>query len=165
MLDQFIGAATAVGATIKRFTDYQDAGAYIRGFADQGIAASCLSPQTESLLEGLSLAPPALYAETRACISEAKAGIASTGSLVLDIADQTGRAATALAPVHLVILKVSTLLPDLYAAHELLAKALGNGNAYYTITTGPSRTADIERVLTIGVHGPKELHILIMENE
>ncbi len=97
---------------------------------------------------------------------DTRAGIAATGSLLLELADPYERSATALPLIHVVFVKGSTIAPDLYALHELLAQELASAKtAYLSITTGPSRTADIERVLTIGVHGPKELHVLVLEGE
>jgi L-lactate dehydrogenase complex protein LldG len=63
-------------------------------------------------------------------------------------------------------MRESALVPDIYALQETLSHKLTNSmTARLSITTGPSRTADIERVLTIGVHGPKELHLLVIEGE
>jgi L-lactate dehydrogenase complex protein LldG len=100
------------------------------------------------------------------CVSFARAGIAATGSILLEISDPKERAATALPLIHAVFLKASTIVADLYALQNILAEGLSSsGTAYLSLTTGPSRTADIERVLTIGVHGPKELHVLVLEGE
>jgi L-lactate dehydrogenase complex protein LldG len=62
------------------------------------------------------------------------------------------------------LLPVSKIKPDVTALeNEINAVLKAEGSSYYAFITGASRTADIERVLTIGVHGPQELHILIME--
>jgi L-lactate dehydrogenase complex protein LldG len=164
MGDQFTSAAEAVGATVKRFSGLAEALPYLHGVTGgEKVAASALPEEYATILNAFPLAAPAEYPDAGFCISTAHAGIARTGSLLFDLTDPVGRSATALPLVHLVILKASAILPDLRAAAPLIGTALGSGgNTYLSITTGPSRTADIERVLTIGVHGPKELHILII---
>ena len=165
MVDQFEAAAEAVGARVKRFSGIMDVIPYLRGVTGGGkLAASSLPEEYAALMDAFPPASPSEYPEVGCCVSAAQAGIARTGSLLLDLTDPVGRSATALSPIHLVILRASAILPDLRAAAPLLAEPLDRGgSAYLSITTGPSRTADIERVLTIGVHGPKELHILILE--
>jgi len=91
-------------------------------------------------------------------------GIAETGSLVLDSSSEDVRIATMLPETHVAILPASKIKPDSEALEEELNSILKADTPSYTaFITGASRTADIERVLAIGVHGPQELHILIME--
>lgn len=92
--------------------------------------------------------------------------IAETGTLVINSADEDIRISTMLADTHVAILTEDKIFPDAGALHDDLDRLLkGKSPAYMAFITGPSRTADIERVLAIGVHGPKELHILIMEGK
>jgi len=90
-------------------------------------------------------------------------GIAETGTLVLDSSSEDLRIATMLAESHVAILPASRLKPDAMSLESELTALQKASPRYMAFITGPSRTADIERVLTIGVHGPRELHILIME--
>jgi L-lactate dehydrogenase complex protein LldG len=91
-------------------------------------------------------------------------GIAETGTLVLDSTSEDIRIATMLAETHVAVLPASKIKPDsMSLANELNAVLKRDASIYYAFITGASRTADIERVLAVGVHGPKELHILIME--
>ena len=166
MIDEFQGAAEAVGATVKRFVSVADAALYIRDLAGTTpVSSSSLPPEIKDALAVTAFAAPAEYADAQLCVSFARAGIARTGSLILELDNPVARSATALPLIHAVLLRESTIVPDLYDAQGLLAQALSSPTAYLSITTGPSRTADIERVLTIGVHGPKELHVLVLEGE
>jgi L-lactate dehydrogenase complex protein LldG len=91
-------------------------------------------------------------------------GIAETGTLVLDSSSEDVRIATMLSEIHVALLPVSKIKPDVTALeNEINAVLKADSSSYYAFITGASRTADIERVLAIGVHGPQELHILIME--
>jgi L-lactate dehydrogenase complex protein LldG len=91
-------------------------------------------------------------------------GIAETGTLVLDSSSEDVRIATMLSETHVALLPVSKIKPDVTALeNEINAVLKADGSSYYAFITGASRTADIERVLAIGVHGPQELHILMME--
>jgi len=91
-------------------------------------------------------------------------GIAETGTLVLDSSSEDVRIATMLSETHVALLPVSQIRPDVTALeNEINAVLKADDSSYYAFITGASRTADIERVLAIGVHGPQELHILIME--
>lgn len=91
-------------------------------------------------------------------------GIAETGSLVIDSRSEDTRIATMLCDSHVAVLPATRIRPDAMSLEKELQQILkGKGPAYTAFITGASRTADIERVLAIGVHGPKELHILIME--
>lgn len=90
-------------------------------------------------------------------------GIAETGSLVLDSCREEVRIASMLAEIHVAILKKSDIFPDAFAAQDYLKKEMKKDADYHAFITGASRTADIERVLAMGVHGPLELHILLLE--
>jgi L-lactate dehydrogenase complex protein LldG len=91
-------------------------------------------------------------------------GVAETGTLVLDSTSEDVRIATMLAETHVAVLPASKIKPDTTALeNELNAVLKADVPSYTAFITGASRTADIERVLAIGVHGPQELHILIME--
>ena len=91
-------------------------------------------------------------------------GIAETGTLVLDSSSEDIRIATMLSEIHVALLPISKIKPDVTALeNEINAILKADRSSYYAFITGASRTADIERVLAIGVHGPQELHILIME--
>lgn len=91
-------------------------------------------------------------------------GIAETGTLVLNCPGEELRLATMVCEYHVCLLAKSKIVKDGFAAEEDLRKFMNKTPNYTAFITGPSRTADIERVLTIGVHGPLELHILLVED-
>jgi L-lactate dehydrogenase complex protein LldG len=95
----------------------------------------------------------------------ARAGVAETGSLVLADDALAPRLLGMLADVCVALLPAETIVNTLDDAGELLARLEREGQRYVSLVTGPSRTADIERVLTIGVQGPKALHIVILQPE
>ena len=90
-------------------------------------------------------------------------GIAQTGTLVLNSDSEDMRLATMLCEIHVAMLHVSRLRETANAMSEELTKLTAQPSSYTAFITGASRTADIERVLAIGVHGPLELHIMLME--
>jgi L-lactate dehydrogenase complex protein LldG len=91
-------------------------------------------------------------------------GIADTGTLMLASDSEEIRIATMLAQIHIAMLPVSKIRPDTNAIEAELNDILKKDSPSYTaFITGPSRTADIERVLAIGVHGPVELHLLLIK--
>ena len=91
-------------------------------------------------------------------------GIAETGTLVLNCPGEELRLATMVCEYHVCVLPKSRIIQDGFAAESQLRSYMANPANYTAFITGPSRTADIERVLTIGVHGPLELHILVLED-
>jgi L-lactate dehydrogenase complex protein LldG len=93
-------------------------------------------------------------------ITTAQAAIAETGTLVLDSAREHHRLVSLVPPVHIAIVDAATI----YATLGETLSMLQNGEELspaVTFITGPSRTADIELTLTIGVHGPQELYVII----
>lgn len=95
-------------------------------------------------------------------ITGALAGIADTGSLALVSSPSSPRLASLLPPTHIALLQTSLLYPDMasfFAAHPDVTRDASN----LTLVTGPSRTADIELTLQRGVHGPKFLHVVLLD--
>jgi L-lactate dehydrogenase complex protein LldG len=91
-------------------------------------------------------------------VSRAAFGLADTGSVVLAASPDEPRARSLLPPVHVTVLEAGRILPGLA---ELFAELDGELPSALAIVTGPSRSADIEQKLVIGVHGPGEVHITI----
>ncbi len=73
------------------------------------------------------------------------------------------RLVTILPPLHVVFLPSANIVPGITEAFEIIAQNFDRG--YIGFITGPSRTADIERVLTIGVHGPSRFAIIAIDEE
>lgn len=101
-------------------------------------------------------------------ISGANVAIAETGTLVIVSNEGNARLVTTLPPIHVAIIgyeKLVSSMDDATAILKVLSKS-GTGQkqtAYVSFITGPSRTSDIEKTLTLGVHGPTELHIVFVD--
>ncbi|PWU23577.1 MAG: hypothetical protein C5B48_08310 [Candidatus Rokuibacteriota bacterium] len=91
-------------------------------------------------------------------VSRALYGLADTGSVVLAAAAEEPRARSLLPYVHVSVLAEDRILPGLEALFEAVGGELPSALA---IVTGPSRSADIEQKLAVGVHGPGEVHVVL----
>lgn len=88
--------------------------------------------------------------------------VAETGSVAVSLPrDERGRCL--LAERLWLLVPGDDLAPTLDVALQRIAALVALGHPYVTLMTGPSRTADIERALTVGVHGPRELHVILVE--
>ena len=91
--------------------------------------------------------------------------VARTGSIVMSAAQQSGRNVSVYAPVHVCIAYPNQLVYDPKDALQLIKEKYGNNlPSLITFATGPSRTADIEKTLVVGVHGPKEVYLFLVES-
>jgi len=97
-------------------------------------------------------------------ISTAQVAIAETGTLVLDSACERHRLVSLVPPVHIAVVNASSIRETLSEALTLLRSAKEISPAV-TFITGPSRTGDIELTLTIGVHGPQQLYVIVNESK
>jgi L-lactate dehydrogenase complex protein LldG len=95
--------------------------------------------------------------------------LAETGTLVLVARKGQARAISLLPPVHIAVLKTEQVISGLNDLFPLLrSETAGDGNlsnvsSAVTFITGPSRTADIELTLVVGVHGPQQLHVILFD--
>ncbi|HNQ22683.1 MAG TPA: lactate utilization protein C [Phycisphaerae bacterium] len=96
-------------------------------------------------------------------ISGVAAAVAETGSIVCVSGPSRWRSLSLVPPVHIAVVREEQILPDLL---DLLATAPPeNLPAQLVVITGPSKTADIEGILITGVHGPGEVHVVVVTAE
>ena len=124
------------------------------------LEADCRRAGVELLVENLRERADALHTG----LTRADWGIADTGSLVLDSSSEDLRLATMLVETHVAVLPVSRLRATVTDLEEEMTRLMQAPPNYLAFITGASRTADIERVLTLGVHGPLELHLLLLKD-
>lgn len=169
--------AEAVQVIVTEVQNLQAALAYaVRITKEQGgatIAApgwddeSRMALQTECSQAGLELLAENLRerADTlHTGFTRADWGIADTGTLVLDSSSEDLRLATMLSETHIAVLPLSRLRATSTDLEDDLTRRMQAPPSYLSFITGASRTADIERVLTLGVHGPLELHLLLLKD-
>lgn len=173
LTERFIAAAGRAGAQVVRCLDRVALVDYIARHSEGAVLLpnfpSCRRLQLAEVLRdrGCEVHTEHLRSaavEAAAGITGANFALADTGTVVLDSTDETLRLASTLPPCHFVILDPRKILADgLAAVGPLRVLHQRQSPDFIAFITGPSRTADIERVLTIGVHGPRELHILLLE--
>jgi L-lactate dehydrogenase complex protein LldG len=101
---------------------------------------------------------------SQATISGCELLVALTGSIVVT-SSCGGRGASIVAPCHIVVGKISQLVPDLEAAlAQVRARGLDAKNSFVGLITGSSRTADIEKILVLGAHGPRRLVLVLRQD-
>jgi L-lactate dehydrogenase complex protein LldG len=117
---------------------------------------------------GISLAEKLVKTDLAGCdvsITGCEYLVARTGSIVMSAAQQSGRTTSVYAPIHICIAYSNQLVYDIKDALQLLKDKYGNSlPSQMTFATGPSRTADIEKTLVVGVHGPKEVYVFFVES-
>ena len=97
-------------------------------------------------------------------ITGCEALVARTGSIVMSAAQLSGRNTSVYAPIHICIAFTKQVVVDIKDALQLVKDKYGNSiPSLITFATGPSRTADIEKTLVVGVHGPKEVFCFLVE--
>jgi len=90
--------------------------------------------------------------------------VARTGSIVMSTAQSSGRTTSVYAPIHICIAFTSQLVYEVKDALTLLKEKYNDRPpSLITFATGPSRTADIEKTLVVGVHGPKEVYCFLVD--
>ncbi len=95
----------------------------------------------------------------------ADCAVAASGTCLVNSDSEEKRLATMMSEICIFLLKKSEIYPELFDITHVLREMQQKPGAYSAFISGPSRTADIERVPAVGVHGPLEQHIIILEDE
>lgn len=112
---------------------------------------------------GLNFGVAITLADCNAAITSCELLVARTGSIILSSV-KNGRTSSVYTPVHICIAYTSQLVFDIKDGLELLQKKYATGlPSLISFASGPSRTADIEKTLVTGVHGPKEVFCFLVE--
>lgn len=99
-------------------------------------------------------------------VTPAQLGIAASGTCMVDTDNEDNRLAGMISEINVLLLDKNEIYPDLTSVTEKVRERMNAYPATFTtFITGPSRTADIERVAAVGVHGPLELHIILLDGE
>jgi L-lactate dehydrogenase complex protein LldG len=173
--ERFAATLAKVGGVVERVADFAQAAQRARDMlaaANVRTLARSDAPELAGVCAGLPSTTRVLAVDAPrdellaadAGLTTAQWGIAETGTLVLVSALEQHRLASLLPPLHVAILPVSRLLGTLGDAFAALRAPDGRlASRTITFVTGPSRTADIELTLVVGVHGPKALHVLLVD--
>lgn len=98
-------------------------------------------------------------------ITLCEALIARTGTILLSTGQQSGRSLSVYPPIHVCVAFTHQLVYDIKEAlQNVTQKYDGNIPSMITLATGPSRTADIEKTLVLGAHGPKEVYVFLIDS-
>ncbi len=177
MFEVFKAKAEAVSSEVHRFTTKNKAMDFVMDLLKkEGIRDTpgfCAVWVEGSFLEGVDKKalvkkiPGLTFDVTRQTAADSKIGIsqmdwaaADTGTLAQDSTAVEQRLASSLPLIHVALVATDKILADL---PSVLSKLNPKESGYIAMITGPSRTADIERVLTIGVHGPERLIIVFVD--
>jgi L-lactate dehydrogenase complex protein LldG len=162
-------------ATVVQTPDEQAATHYLAELArERGWhrVAYHADPVIEPLLAGVTCetyrvdAPSCDKRDLEACdagVTTCEALVSQTGSILVSSATSGGRGLSILPHVHVIVAAVDQIVPTLGdALHQAKERHAGHLPSMLSFITGPSRTGDIERILVLGAHGPKELIVILV---
>jgi len=175
--ERFVAELTRVGGTAKALAKAEEAAPYILRLLDKKEAKRVLLDH-DALLEELNIKGALLergievldgegdiehFKELDVGITGAIAAVADSGTLLLGGAPRgIWQWASLLPEIHIALIRVDQIRPELESAFLDLKEARVRGSEEFVWITGPSRTADIAITLLMGMHGPRELHALIV---
>jgi L-lactate dehydrogenase complex protein LldF len=164
MIDQFTQELTQVGGRVNCISSDELTQNVIEFLHAREIDHIHLEPNLldETILQNegvhISHTPDATL---RAGVTKAICGLADTGSILVADGEGNPLQASLLPGIHVAVLRASDILPSLADAFTLPVVRQTRASV---VITGPSRTADIEMSLTIGMHGPGEVHVFLVDD-
>ncbi len=172
-LTTFADRLTSAGGRVSLASSLQDIAAAVSRVALDGWIAEQATTRFPALADalaknGITVRIPRDVAAIRDAplgITAARLAIAETGSVLLHETGLEGRSVSLMTQHLIVLCPASALVPSLDEAAPVLREIAQTGPSYATFVTGPSRTADIERELAIGVQGPGELHVIFLPDD
>ena len=188
LLDRFAKVAEVRGWNVHRTSDPENAMAHIQSLADSLEVKNAVRSEQEvfgqilvdaplearginmtTVLHGPDKSRESLRSSIIAAdigLTGADYAVAETGSVIVLPRKGLSRLVSVVPPVHLAIVRPEDLienLDDLFVLRRLEYQEKGGDmGSYLNFITGPSRTADIEQTLVVGVHGPKEVHLVLL---
>jgi L-lactate dehydrogenase complex protein LldG len=124
----------------------------------------CKEDALNTILQNIAIAN---YNDLPSCdvsITSCESLVARTGTMVLSTAQASGRTTSVYAPIHICVAYTSQVFYDIKDVLISLKEKYGEAfPSFVTFASGPSRTADIEKTLVTGVHGPKEVYCFLVE--
>lgn len=125
----------------------------------------CVEPQLVQLLAQIQVPLHTHLPSCQVSLTSCEALVARTGTMVLTTAQASGRTTSVYAPIHICIAYQRQLVYNVsHALAHLKEKYTQQFPSFVTFASGPSRTADIEKTLVTGVHGPKEVYCFLVAN-
>lgn len=173
-VEQFIAELAKVGGIAKAVSDGQEALQYLFSLIERHRAKGVMKSnfalgEQVGLKRALEQAGVEVIEDAAHGFSEAEIGvtgvfaaIADSGTLLLGAEAGYWELASTLPPVHVAFLKKNQIRQNLDEAFKDSKRAFAQGHKEFVLVTGPSRTADIALTLITGVHGPKEVHAVIL---
>ncbi|MGQ9833134.1 MAG: LutC/YkgG family protein, partial [Candidatus Villigracilaceae bacterium] len=159
-IERFCEELTALGGQVHRLSAAELPAALSDLLRSQG-GGSVLTDETGAAYLNLLPAAQESGSSPRLGVTGAVCAIAETGSLLLTGRTAENLTASLLPQIHAVVLRASQIVSSL---EEALRYPEVRSDAVAVLISGPSRTADIEMTLTIGVHGPEMLHVFVVED-
>jgi L-lactate dehydrogenase complex protein LldG len=124
----------------------------------------CVDNKWNKILNNISVENYNDLSSCEVSITSCENLVARTGTMVLSATQEQGRTASVYAPIHICIAYTSQVVYDVKDALVALKEKYGDTfPSFVTFASGPSRTADIEKTLVTGVHGPKEVFCFLVE--
>lgn len=127
----------------------------------------CTEPSLQKIMHvgSFPLNPELALKDSDVSITTCECLVARTGTIVMSAAQLNGRTASVYAPIHVCVAYTDQLVPDIKDAVQLIKeKYQHNIPSLITFASGPSRTADIEKTLVVGVHGPREVYVFLVDS-
>ena len=160
MWSVFTGKAELLGAVVMRASSAESAASLLGETAPGYVCTASALTRFPALAAGAAQGAGEPAAEV---VAAAEFGVAETGSVAIN-EPQHDRGMCFLAERLWLLVPEQAIVPTLDQALQRIGELIRGGARHPLLMSGPSRTADIERVLTIGVHGPRALAILVVGN-
>lgn len=129
----------------------------------------CVDPEIQKMLENSGIkieSDPDLFNSMRPGITQCEFLVARFGSIMVSSRQASGRRMNVFPESHIVIARTSQIVPEIKDAISAISKKYdGSLPSMISFITGPSRTADIEKTLVMGAHGPKELYLFLIDQD
>jgi L-lactate dehydrogenase complex protein LldG len=172
LMNLFAEQATAVDATVARVSGSDDVPAAVADYLRGENLPTTLRMAPDPSLDAFSwdkapmldIAYGKADSEDQVTVTGAFAGIAETGTLMLISGPESPTTLNFLPDTHIVVLRASEMVGAYEDAWDRL-RATGRMPRNVNFITGPSRSGDIEQTLHLGAHGPRRLHVILVEDD